>query len=306
MILEKLKSQKFKRLAFYCGMLFLPLLQFTIFYIVVNFNSMRLAFQTYEDGKYIFAGFKNFSDIFGMLSGKIESANALMLRNSFRNSAIAFVFSMLIQLPIAILISFYIYKKSSGLFKIFVFLPVIIPVTVNTLIFRQMTDNVLPWVVRTIDPSSTFQGLLYPENIKSFYTVVFYTIFYSFGASMLILSSSMSAISSEIVEAARLDGVTPIQELIHITLPQVFPIIITLIVIKFANFFNSQENLYSFYDSLASPELYTTGYYIYVKAAGARKINFPQIAALGLMLTAIIAPVTYFVRKMLNRINPVE
>ena len=59
-------------------------------------------------------------------------------------------------------------------------------------------------------------------------------------------------------------------------------------------------------DSLASPELYTTGYYIYVKASGARKINFPQISALGLMLTAIIAPVTYIVRKLLNRINPVE
>lgn len=301
---SQIRTQKSRNLIFYCCMLGLPVLQFCIFYIYVNFNSILLAFQEYKDGNYIFAGFQNFKDLWGMFSGKIISADAITLRNSLKNSLIAFTMSLLVRFPIVIIISFYIYKKSSYIFKTLVFIPVIIPVTVNTLIFRQMTDSVLVWIVKLCNPLSEFQGLLFPQNATSFGTVVFYSIFYSFGSTMLILTSSMTAIPTEQVEAAELDGANTLQELWYITLPSIYPILVTMIVVTFANFFNNQENLFSFYGSEAASEMYTMGYYIYVKAQGARRINFPQLAALGVVLTIIIAPVTYFVRGILNKVGP--
>ena len=44
--------------------LLLPMLQFLVFYVIVNFNSIILAFQTYEKGDFVFNGIQNFKDVF--------------------------------------------------------------------------------------------------------------------------------------------------------------------------------------------------------------------------------------------------
>jgi ABC-type sugar transport system permease subunit len=114
----------------------------------------------------------------------------------------------------------------------------------------------------------------------------------------------MSNISESVVESAQLDGVTPIKEFWYITLPYIYPVIATIIVVGIANIFNNQVNLYSFYTSEADSRLYTIGYYVFVKASGANNVNFPPLAALGLFLTAIIAPLTYLVRWLLSKLGP--
>ena len=41
----------------------LPILQFLIFYVGVNVNSLKLAFQKYDGTKYVFAGVENFGAV---------------------------------------------------------------------------------------------------------------------------------------------------------------------------------------------------------------------------------------------------
>ena len=62
-----IKSKTFKNkhdLIFYISLMLLPCIQFFIFYIVINFNSIMLVFQKFEGGKFIFNGFNNFIEIF--------------------------------------------------------------------------------------------------------------------------------------------------------------------------------------------------------------------------------------------------
>ena len=62
-----IKKKRFdKKLLFYIGLLALPLLQFSIFYIYVNFNSIILAFKKYDviEFSYDFVGFGNFETVF--------------------------------------------------------------------------------------------------------------------------------------------------------------------------------------------------------------------------------------------------
>ena len=56
--------KKRKDLIFYCCLLFLPILQFCVFYIGVNANSLLLAFKDYSDGPAKFVGFDNFERLF--------------------------------------------------------------------------------------------------------------------------------------------------------------------------------------------------------------------------------------------------
>ena len=55
-----------KKDLFYYGLLALPLLQFSIFYIYVNFNSFILAVKSFnvETLEYDFVGLKNFQAVF--------------------------------------------------------------------------------------------------------------------------------------------------------------------------------------------------------------------------------------------------
>src|SRR5690554_2364534 len=84
-------NKKQKDLIFYILVLAFPMTQFAIFYLGVNFNSILLAFRSYDvmSGQYIWAGLNNFKEVFADLS------NMAMFSIAFRNSIIAFVFGMI-------------------------------------------------------------------------------------------------------------------------------------------------------------------------------------------------------------------
>jgi ABC-type sugar transport system permease subunit len=216
--IKKMQTKNAKDLVFYCGMLALPMLQLLIFYFFVNFNSILLAFKSYQEGVYVSVGFDNFTNLFRQLS-----ADAL-LKTAFKNSFTAYALSLLISLPVSLFISFYIYKKKANGFKTLVFLPAIIPVVVLTRIFWQVSDSILPSIARKFSETSEFRGLLNDTNV-AFLTVTLYSIITGFGPSVLIFVGSMSNISESVVESAQLDGVTPIKEFWYITLPYIYPVI---------------------------------------------------------------------------------
>ena len=80
--IAKLGVKRRKDAFFVYGMLLLPLIQFGIFYIGVNINSILMTFQRYVDGEYQWAGFYNFEfiwkdfisqDIFGSVWDSAKS-----------------------------------------------------------------------------------------------------------------------------------------------------------------------------------------------------------------------------------------
>ncbi len=58
-------------------------------------------------------------------------------------------------------------------------------------------------------------------------TIMFYSIYVSFGPRVLVYSSAMSGISESIIESAELDGVNTWQELVHIVLPSIWSTFVT-------------------------------------------------------------------------------
>ena len=62
------KKKEITDLLFYLSLIALPLIQFVIFYVVVNANSIALAFKHYEyiDGQYVVSNayFENFAQVF--------------------------------------------------------------------------------------------------------------------------------------------------------------------------------------------------------------------------------------------------
>lgn len=295
-----LSAKRKQTMIFYYSMIALPLLQFFIFYVYINISSFTMGFQeyVYTTGKYQWAWFKNFIQIFEDFQ-RLE-----YLRNSVVNSLSLFVWTMIFCSMLAILFSYYIYKNQVGssMFKVLLYLPNILGGVVVVIMFKFFVENAYPELMMILF-NVQVQGLLSnPETARA--TILFYSIFTSFGGQVLIYSSTMSGISDSIIESAQLDGITPLKELIYIVLPSIWFTFVTFMVSLVVGIFTNQMNLFTFYDQFADYSLYTFGYYLFRGVKIAEFKDYPYLSALGLLLTAVAVPLTLFVRWTLTKFGP--
>ena len=281
-----------QRLFFWC-LIALPLAQFCIFYIGVNLNSFLLAFRNYSFTEgYSFAGFGNFRRVW------YDWLHTPLFGTLFSNSFLTYAVTLLVGITLALLFSYFIYKKMpmAGFFKVMLFVPHIVSMLVMVLLFRYFAENAIPEIFNV-------SGLLGSESTAK-PTLLFFLVWTGFGTQILMFVGAMNNISESVVESAELDGITPIKEFFYITLPLIWPTFITFIVVGLAALFTNQLNLYSFYGISAPAQLQTFGYYLYRGAQSGELPEYPYLSAMGLMLTCIALPITLGVRKLMERFGP--
>lgn len=304
--------QKKKRgdILFYSLMILLPLLQYFIFYIVVNFNSISLSFQKYElDGygyKYTFIGFSN---LFGNYKNVVvDLFNDLTLISAVKNSLIVYACNLLVVTPLALIFSYYLMKKLAGhhVFRVILFLPTIISSVILVYIYRVMIDNIIPEILVKIagGGKADYQYLVNPDT--RFTAIIIYRIFIAFGVNVLLYTGAMSGVSDDILEAARLDGVTDFGEFIHIIIPSVWPTLTTFLVTGVAAFFTNNLGLYDLYGNKAESSVWTLGYYMYMNtvADGGRYELYPYLSTMGIVFTLVALPISTLVKWALEKYGP--
>ena len=141
--MSKIKKKQFdKKLLFYCCLIVLPLIQYMLFYVYVNFNSLLIAFSSYDkiSNTSAFAGIDNFKEVIDTFFHSVESRNFGI---RFRNSVTDYLIRTIVGTGGALFFSYYIYKKKlgGGLFKVILFLPQIIPGIVLISIYRFSVDT---------------------------------------------------------------------------------------------------------------------------------------------------------------------
>ncbi|MDR3318085.1 MAG: sugar ABC transporter permease [Clostridiales bacterium] len=293
-------TRKRRRLIFYVSIVALPVLQFCVFYIGVNFNSILLAFRRYDmlQGKYLFYGMENFTRFF------LDFKEKQYLGAAVRNSLLMYAVS-LSTMVIATFFSYYIYKKKrfSMFFKIMLFFPHIVSSITLVLMFLYFTENAYPELVEKVFGLARPAGLVSdPQTVKG--TILFFCMWTGMGTSVLMFSGSMSGINDSVTEAAKLDGCGYIREYWHIVLPMIYPTLVTFIVVGVAGIFTHQMALFSFFGTEAEYALYTFGYFLYRGIKTATVSGYPYLSAAGLVLTFVAVPLTMIVRKLLNRFGP--
>ena len=294
-----MSSQKTQQLIFYCTMIALPILQFLICYVYVNARSFTLGFQeySYNTNSFHFVGFKNFKQIFS------DFQTEKYLRDTIWNSLELFLWITLFGSFVAVFFSYYIYKKQPGsvLFKIILYMPNILGGVVVVIMYKFFVDIAVPEIGSLVGVE--IKGLL--SNVETRRTtIMFYTIFTSFGSKVLVYSSAMSGISDSIIESAQLDGITPMKELVYIVLPSIWNTFVTFMVSSVVGIFTNQMSLFTFYGSGANQSLYTFGYYLYRETVAAGNLEYPYLSAMGLLLTVIVVPATLFTRWSMKKFGP--
>lgn len=296
----RFSREKRNNLIFYILMVALPLLQFIVFYIIVNANSVLLSFKEYQrgDSAYIFVGLSNFKTVLHDLFHNSELIFAA------KNSIIMYAVSLLVGVPLALLFSYYIYKQKplSKTLQVILFMPSIISAIIMSVIFLNFTDRVIPMLAQNLFGKEVL-GLLSNEK-TAFPTMVFYNVWISFGVSVLLYSGQMSSIDESLSEAARLDGAGDLKEFWYISLPLCYPTIVTFLVVGVGGIFTNQMNLFSVYGESAPSSLYTFGYFLFVRVQRASVNQYPYLSAMGVIMTLVAAPLTLLIKYLLEKFGP--
>lgn len=298
---KALNPRRKKDLIFATVMLALPILQYLIFYVGVNFNSVLMAFQNMDMiGNASWAGFGNFKTV---LTDLFSESFSSMWSSSFT----AYLVGLIVGVPLALLFSFYIAKKRTfhGVFSVFLFLPAVLPTLSLTMMFGNVVNASIPSFMA--DMGIVMRGLMNNDDTV-FGTLLFYSVWASFGGNVLLYVGAMRGISESVVEAAELDGATGFKEFYYITLPLVYGTIVTFIVAGIAGIFTNQLFIVNFYGVGGNvPSKVTTfGYYLYAGVAleEGSLSKYPYFAAMGLCFTVVVAPTVFIVKFLMEKYGP--
>lgn len=301
-----MKKVYVQKLIFYISIIGLPLVQFTIFYLFVNFNSLLLSFKNYE----IING--ELTQSYAGLTHILWAYKSLFTEPIFayclRNSVIFYLLNMVSGTVFSLSFSYYIYKKRScsNFFKAMLYLPAIVSSMVLSIVFKYFFNLGIPAIVRMI---ANVNILGWTDTFEIEYLmVIIYNFIITLGNNMLIYTGTMASISDSSIEAAQIDGVNKYQEFWYIVIPSIFRTLSLFLVTNILTIFNGQGNIFNFFGQKASEKLYTFGYYLYVQVLGANGdlVLFPPIAAVGLALTFIAIPVMFTLRWLFNKYGPNE
>lgn len=299
--MNKITSRTIKKYTFVWSILIYPAILFMIFYVGVNFNSFLLAFQKIDavTGIRTFIKFDNFVRFFDMW--KTDSLFKLSIANSLK----MYFINLIISFPLTLIFAFYLFKKFrfTKTFRLIVMIPAVVSAFIMCLLFQKFVQVGLPAMLKQY--FNFEMPKLMQDSRYTFGTSLFYMIWISFSTSLIVLPNAMNEISEEIIESVQLDGASYFREFWNIILPLILPTITTFIVVGISGIFSNAGPIHAFYMYSAYPEVYNVGYYLLQKTMTSQTYElYPFLAASGLVFTIIIAPVTIFVKYILEKLNP--
>ena len=290
------KRKRHRDYAFVALLLAYPVLQFVITWVFVNIGALRLAFiRVDRAGNFAeFVWFDNFVRVLKNIFTSPENNtgvswlnnNIVVVLNSF-GYAIVTIF---ISLPLSMLFSYFLDKKMplANVFRVIFFLPNIIPVVALTMSFALPLKNIISLDMFKNWPS----GQLY---------VYLYCIWAGLGYNVVLLSGAIGRIPKEIYESAQLDGAGYWVEFSKITVPLVWPTVVTLVVVGLTNVLTLYLQPYLLTNGDDSWVTSTIAMEIFLGASGGKDVQFPQFAAKGLLFSVIWAPIVMLVRNRMSK-----
>lgn len=286
-----------KRYFFMFVFLAVPFINFLVFYVYANFNSIVMAFQKpvyggAEDYIWTLDNFKQIVTLFSSVGGGV-------LKEGLINTFLFWATGMFVGLPISVLSCYFFYVKIPGskLFRSVMYLPNIITSSALVVLFKYAIGYGGP-----LDALASAFGseYVYPLTERPFaiLTIIFYSVSFGFGTNIILIGGAMNSINSEMLEAARIDGCSWFQELVRIIIPTIWPTISTIVILSFASLLGSTGPILAFTKGEAGTT--TLSFYIYklVSGVGTGVTDLNLACAIGLAMTVVSLPLVFLVKRI--------
>ena len=291
-----MQSGKANKRIFIFLMMLIPILNFIIFWIGVNFSSILLAFKGLKNGAEYWT-LNNFKIIFDEFFVYTDSNMPLF----FKNTMIFFCIGAFIITPISLLLSFFLYKRIMGykFFRVMFFLPSILSAVVVSSLYKYILGASGPIVaiykmMNGVDYAPAFLA----ESEYALKWLIIYSLWTGIAGHFILYSGAMNRIPIELIESGRLEGINSFTELTKIVIPMIWPTLSTTLIFTVVGIFTASGNILLLTDGVVST--YTLSYWIFDQVKRFQSYYVPS--ALGLVFTLIGFPIVLITRHFLNKV----
>lgn len=281
--------RKWRNYGFVASLLALAVINFIVFWVIVNFSSILLAFQD-ANGNWSMSNFELFFDELGTAGSVMAQAT--------KNTLVFFGSSILVQFPLSVLFSYFLYKKVAmyKFFRVIFFLPSIISAVVLTSLYRYLLTGPVVELLRLFGMSRP--PALLADSRYALWSIVIYGLWTGFGTNMILFNGAMARIPQDVVEYGHLEGVGFFRELFQIVIPLIWPTLSTVLLLACVGIFTASGPILLFTEGAFNT--YTISYWIYEQTIRA---SYEYASAVGLVFTLVGLPIVLFVRWLLDRIG---
>ncbi len=218
------------------------------------------------------------------------------------HSGIFSAVSLLVSIPLGILLA--IYLSSQGLFPRIVRTLVIVPMVLAPLVvgslFRFLLDSnsVIPWIGASL-------GIQLPPLLSTpglaLITISIVDAWQWTPLVGIIVYSGIQALNPSVYEAAKLDGATRFQEVIHIVLPQLRPLLVLVVLIRFMDSFREFDKV--FIMSGGGPGTSSETLPVYLWRFSFQYLEVGYSAAVGFLMLILISVVSALIVKFFKGVR---
>lgn len=241
-----------------------------------------------------FVGLDNFAKIFSP-----EENYLLFLRNTLVFTLLTIVLKTVIAFALALLLNDTV-KRLAHLYRVFIFLPAILPTLIVALIFKSIlhpSNGLLNQTLRAIGLDVVAQRWLVDPAIALF-SVIGVDTWKGVGYIMVILLAGLQSIPRDYYEAAEIDGANAWQKLRFVTIPMLMPaiaVVTALNVLYGLRVFDIVYALTNGGPGYATEVLYTVIFKAFSQG------QYGLGTALSTVLLVILLVAGYFVIRLLDR-----
>ena len=252
-----------------------------VFFFIPFFQTIGLSFFDYSSSIYnpTFNGVDNYIKLFK------EPIFYKVMFNTFMYLVIAVPFLVIFPLFIAVLIN----QKIRGitLYKILIYLPVIISIVVAAIAFKWLYagQGVLNYLLSLfhIEPI----GWLV-DTKWALFSVAVVTIWKGIGYYMMIYLASLMSVPQDLYEAADIDGANFIQKHLTVTIPHIMPTIALVSTISTISAMKVFAEIYVMTKGGPLDSSKTIVYYIYERAFENLDLGYASALAVVLLVVVMI------------------
>ena len=283
--------------------------------IVLFFNSylpmagIVMAFQKIDYSKFAFAGkwvgLRNLKLFFGSTYTPVIIRNTLLYNFAF--IVLGKFFSMAFAIALNELRGLNAKKVYQGV----MFLPYFISWVAVSYIALAFLHTDYGLVNRTILPMLGLEGKNWYQTPAAWPgLLIFFNLWKGTGYGTVMFLASIAGIDPSLYEAARIDGANRWQQIIHITLPMLYPMLIITTLLSIGSIFNTDIGL--FYsvpmrsiNGLLADVTTTLDTYVYVTFSSGGSASTVNLSSAAAFIQSIIGFVLVLLSNMVvKKINP--